>query len=245
MPAALTAPSASGADALCPENRVKAFDVLSWPRIRLRRPETSDTCWSSRPAYDGKAVGSVLARYYDPATAQFLTRDPDVATTLSPYGYVDGDPINSIDPSGQSPADPDGPATCGSGVATPFGCWEPGIPGGGLDGGFNNSGAGGAAAGAAVVALDPEGDIGAGTVAAGVAAVAAVSYLGGALCNWLFAKNEGTESEIPPGSVPGDEAVRELAGGDRALQGQLSDNLHRLKRGLGGAASTRVRSRYR
>jgi hypothetical protein len=31
-----------------------------------------------------------------------------------------------------------------------------------------------------------------------------------------------------------------LAGGDRTLQGSLSANLHRLKRGLGGAASTRV-----
>ena len=83
----------------------------------------------------------VIARYYDPATAQFLTRDPAVSTTLSPYGYVAGDPINGSDPAGQSPADPDGPATCGSGVATPFGCWEPGIPGGGLDGGFNSSSA--------------------------------------------------------------------------------------------------------
>jgi RHS repeat-associated protein len=40
------------------------------------------------------------ARYYDPATAQFLTVDPDVATTLSPYGYVSGNPLNGTDPSG-------------------------------------------------------------------------------------------------------------------------------------------------
>jgi RHS repeat-associated protein len=40
------------------------------------------------------------ARYYDPATAQFLTRDPMVATTLSPYGYVAGNPLNGADPSG-------------------------------------------------------------------------------------------------------------------------------------------------
>jgi len=32
------------------------------------------------------ASASGLARYYDPATAQFLTLDPKVATTLSPYG---------------------------------------------------------------------------------------------------------------------------------------------------------------
>jgi RHS repeat-associated protein len=40
------------------------------------------------------------ARYYDPATAQFLTRDPLEAMTGSPYGYVDGDPLDGSDPSG-------------------------------------------------------------------------------------------------------------------------------------------------
>jgi len=55
------------------------------------------------------AVEGVIARYYDPATAQFLTVDPMVATTLSPYGYVAGDPVNAGDPSGLTPADPNGP----------------------------------------------------------------------------------------------------------------------------------------
>ncbi len=41
------------------------------------------------------------ARYYDPSTGQFLTVDPKVATTLSPYGYVQGDPLNGTDPSGE------------------------------------------------------------------------------------------------------------------------------------------------
>jgi hypothetical protein len=40
------------------------------------------------------------ARYYDPATAQFLSRDPAVALTQSAYGYVDGNPLNSTDPTG-------------------------------------------------------------------------------------------------------------------------------------------------
>ena len=40
------------------------------------------------------------ARYYDPATAQFLTRDPLVALTGSAYGYVGGNPLNETDPSG-------------------------------------------------------------------------------------------------------------------------------------------------
>lgn len=40
------------------------------------------------------------ARYYDPATAQFLSVDPMVGVTRSAYGYVDGDPLNSVDPLG-------------------------------------------------------------------------------------------------------------------------------------------------
>ena len=40
------------------------------------------------------------ARYYDPATGQFLSRDPLVALTGSAYGYVDGNPLNFTDPLG-------------------------------------------------------------------------------------------------------------------------------------------------
>ena len=40
------------------------------------------------------------ARYYDPATGQFLSRDPMVASTRSPYGYVGGNPLNGTDPTG-------------------------------------------------------------------------------------------------------------------------------------------------
>lgn len=40
------------------------------------------------------------ARYYDPATAQFLSRDPAVASTRGAYGYTGGDPLNASDPSG-------------------------------------------------------------------------------------------------------------------------------------------------
>jgi RHS repeat-associated protein len=96
----VTAPTASGAEAECPENRVKALDVLSWPRVGVRSPESPDRHWERWPRYDGKAVGTALARYYDPSTAQFLSVDPDVATTLSPYGYVQGNPLNGTDPSG-------------------------------------------------------------------------------------------------------------------------------------------------
>jgi RHS repeat-associated protein len=96
----VTTLTASGSEAVRVENRVKAVDVLTWPHIGVRRPESPDRCWENRVRYDGKAVGTVVARYYDPAIGQFLTVDPDVATTLSPYGYVQGDPLNSSDPGG-------------------------------------------------------------------------------------------------------------------------------------------------
>jgi len=40
------------------------------------------------------------ARYYDPRTAQFLTRDPLESATHQPYAYTTDDPINATDPSG-------------------------------------------------------------------------------------------------------------------------------------------------
>ncbi len=40
------------------------------------------------------------ARYYDPATGQFLTRDPLESLTRHPYTYVGDNPLNAVDPSG-------------------------------------------------------------------------------------------------------------------------------------------------
>jgi RHS repeat-associated protein len=40
------------------------------------------------------------ARYYDPATGQFISRDPIEALTHEPYGYVGGNPLNATDPLG-------------------------------------------------------------------------------------------------------------------------------------------------
>ncbi len=45
-------------------------------------------------------IDTVLARYYDPSTGQFLTVDPAVSATREPYGYVGGDPLNLADPRG-------------------------------------------------------------------------------------------------------------------------------------------------
>ena len=40
------------------------------------------------------------ARWYDPATGQFLTRDPLVAVSSDPYGYAGNSPVNNTDPTG-------------------------------------------------------------------------------------------------------------------------------------------------
>jgi RHS repeat-associated protein len=39
-------------------------------------------------------------RYYDPATVQFLTRDPLAALTHAPYSYANNSPLNETDPLG-------------------------------------------------------------------------------------------------------------------------------------------------
>jgi RHS repeat-associated protein len=43
------------------------------------------------------------ARYYEPATGQFISRDRAVALTLKPYAYSAGNPLNATDPSGLIP----------------------------------------------------------------------------------------------------------------------------------------------
>ena len=48
-----------------------------------------------------RAVPDYLrARYYDPSTGQFISRDPAVAMTREPYAYVNDNPLNATDPSG-------------------------------------------------------------------------------------------------------------------------------------------------
>jgi RHS repeat-associated protein len=59
--------------------------------------------------YDGQYTDAetgyqyLRARYYDPSTGQFLTRDPLVSFTGSPYGYAIGNPLNNADPTGLCP----------------------------------------------------------------------------------------------------------------------------------------------
>jgi RHS repeat-associated protein len=54
--------------------------------------------------YNGQYRGSetgpyyLRARYYDPTTALFLTRDPLSGITQSPYIYANGDPLQYAGP---------------------------------------------------------------------------------------------------------------------------------------------------
>ncbi len=63
---------------------------------------------SSALGYDGQytdpATGFVYlrARYYNPQTAQFLTRDPDIVLSGAPYSYAGDDPVNASDLTGLS-----------------------------------------------------------------------------------------------------------------------------------------------
>ncbi len=49
---------------------------------------------------DPSGLYYMINRYYDPATRQFLTVDPAVLTTMQPYSFTPGDPINGRDPLG-------------------------------------------------------------------------------------------------------------------------------------------------
>ena len=99
----LAAHSAPGAAAAHRENRVRGSRPLSWDRLGVDVPITLERTGENSDVYDGsrrQILYYLRARYYDPTTAQFLTRDPLVAKTMSPYGYAAGDPLNASDPSG-------------------------------------------------------------------------------------------------------------------------------------------------
>ena len=47
-------------------------------------------------------LSDMRARYYDPATGEFMSVDPDVSQTDRPYAYAGDDPVNESDPTGRS-----------------------------------------------------------------------------------------------------------------------------------------------
>jgi RHS repeat-associated protein len=49
---------------------------------------------------DETGLQYLRARYYDPQTGQFLSRDPLESSTGQPYSYADDNPVNGTDPTG-------------------------------------------------------------------------------------------------------------------------------------------------
>lgn len=52
----------------------------------------------------------LISRYYDPATGQFLSVDPEVQSTLEAFPCAADDPVNLTDPSGEAPQEGPPPA---------------------------------------------------------------------------------------------------------------------------------------
>ena len=89
--------SAVASAQLCSQQgRSPAGEVGYRPRTtgRERRYPTRQRT-SRGPKFKG-----VVHRYYDPTTQQFLSVDPMLDDTETPYAFVDGDPVNAIDPNG-------------------------------------------------------------------------------------------------------------------------------------------------
>jgi RHS repeat-associated protein len=49
---------------------------------------------------DADALLYLINRYYDPATGEFTSVDPDLIQTLQPYAYTAGNPVTQTDPTG-------------------------------------------------------------------------------------------------------------------------------------------------
>jgi RHS repeat-associated protein len=71
------------------------------------------------PVVDPTRLLYLIHRYYDPATGQFLNRDPLVGLTHAPYAYVGDNPVNNTDPTGLIPRGPGGSCTWGNGQPAP------------------------------------------------------------------------------------------------------------------------------
>jgi hypothetical protein len=79
---------------------------FEWRHRRSSFPEGSERSKlgpePSTPTPSGppRSRDGSVRRYYDPATGQFLSVDPAVDRTEAPYAYVNGDPVDGIDPLG-------------------------------------------------------------------------------------------------------------------------------------------------
>ncbi|MGO9490500.1 MAG: RHS repeat-associated core domain-containing protein [Solirubrobacteraceae bacterium] len=73
---------------------------------------------TSRLGYDGQYSDAdtglvyLRARYYDPGTAQFLSRDPVVTSSDAVYEYANDEPLGHSDRTGERPQDYNDPHSC-------------------------------------------------------------------------------------------------------------------------------------
>jgi hypothetical protein len=72
------------------------ISLRAWPADRVDHPRCRLHC--GRRA----EIASLVHRYYDPGTEQFLSVDALVNQTGTPYAYTPGDPVNAADPLGES-----------------------------------------------------------------------------------------------------------------------------------------------
>jgi RHS repeat-associated protein len=174
------------------------------------------------------------ARYYDPATAQFLTIDPLVEMTHSPYAYVDSNPLNGTDPTGLcgfwckvGVGAVIGAVVVGSiacAIAEPCGAIE-------LGGGLALAGAGSLGAGLSI------------SVSGGVVAAAAGGAAAGAGAGAVYSMaNDGSSSSSDSGGNGDDDQAdcadnrdlsnnyQEMADRFHATTRQIRDAIHAAKR---------------
>jgi RHS repeat-associated protein len=73
----------------------------AWGNPRTSGGLTATTPFGYAGSYtDPDGLIYLVNRYYDPATGQFTSIDPEVRQTLQPYAYTTGDPVTETDPTG-------------------------------------------------------------------------------------------------------------------------------------------------
>ena len=65
--------------------------------------EKSDIGFAGEYADPTTGLIYLRARWYDPTTGQFMSRDPALGATEQPYAYAGNDPVNFTDPTGELP----------------------------------------------------------------------------------------------------------------------------------------------
>jgi RHS repeat-associated protein len=77
-----------------------AYDA--WGNPETPSGLTAQTPFGYAAGYtDPTGLVYLLNRYYDPATGQFLSVDPDLSKTLQPYEYAGDNPVLNTDPTGK------------------------------------------------------------------------------------------------------------------------------------------------